>query len=352
MSNSPPVTFTPEAAERIARAVRWVEQHGMRQQPSCPPLDLSPAVQLVKATSGTADGDGHYPGVPTAWDENAGSWIEYDAVKVKPSDGEALTSGERYPCHPVGYTSGGDALYLTLAKHAGAVSEITVEAVDGTPSYTGISTLKVDETDGLTITNPAAGVVRLDIEATGPSQNGIVTYSTQIIDGLKSLRDGIHVFSDHFGSQVVSVCASDSLYGADLTFGLSSNRAYASLEGYFSGHGYLVAATYYDTPAHLYPRTLWLMGNDEFRLYKGDGAGGFNYDDVRIIAGHYSTTDGAGVDVPGGTATTGGLTFREGLYVSGAASGGVWGSITGTLSSQTDLQSALVQQRVKGWMGV
>lgn len=40
---------------------------------------------------------------------------------------------------------------------------ITVEEVDGTPSYTGITTIRFDQADGFVVTNPSAGVARIDL---------------------------------------------------------------------------------------------------------------------------------------------------------------------------------------------
>lgn len=65
----------------------------------------------------------------------------------------------------------------------------------------------------------------------------------------------------------------------------------------------------------------------------------FNFSQAVRGNGGFQSSDGSS----GGTNTTGGLTFKNGLYISGSISGGgsTWGSITGTLSSQTDLQTAL-----------
>ena len=39
---------------------------------------------------------------------------------------------------------------------------LTVEAVSGTPTYTSIETIRFDESDGFAVTQPAAGIVRID----------------------------------------------------------------------------------------------------------------------------------------------------------------------------------------------
>lgn len=40
---------------------------------------------------------------------------------------------------------------------------VTVEEADGSPQYTGISTLRFDQADGFVVTNPGAGIARIDM---------------------------------------------------------------------------------------------------------------------------------------------------------------------------------------------
>lgn len=70
---------------------------------------------------------------------------------------------------------------LFLAPAAG----LAADTVDGSPSYTGITTLRFDEADGFSLTNPAAGVLRIDILAATASQAGIVSTTTQTFGGDK-----------------------------------------------------------------------------------------------------------------------------------------------------------------------
>lgn len=62
---------------------------------------------------------------------------------------------------PVARTKFGAWVVTGLEGDGGGIG-ITVEEVDGSPSYTGITTMRVDQADGLTVTNPAAGVARID----------------------------------------------------------------------------------------------------------------------------------------------------------------------------------------------
>lgn len=132
------VVFTPEAGERVARAVRWVE--GQRGRPGAP-AGLASVAETVwaRVTSGTADGDGYYPGVVTLYAAADEAWSDYSAVKVAPLNGETLTSGTRYAVRPSGRTAAGEELYTVIGTTVAAVAATAsmvkaasdVEASDG-----------------------------------------------------------------------------------------------------------------------------------------------------------------------------------------------------------------------------
>lgn len=185
------VAWDERSADRIADAVKWVERdRSLRAPPSGPGHSVEPV--YVRTTSGTADGDGHYPGVITLYSGNAAAWTEYSAVKLRPPNGETLTDNTRYAARPAGRTSGGDELYTAMMGPGGG-GGITVREVDLTPSYSGITTLEFDQADGITVTNPSAGVARIDITAaaalsvweidnsTFPPEEDTVTNVTAII---------------------------------------------------------------------------------------------------------------------------------------------------------------------------
>jgi hypothetical protein len=44
----------------------------------------------------------------------------------------------------------------------GGAASLTVEEVDGAPSFTSISTLRFDQVDGFAISQPGAGIARID----------------------------------------------------------------------------------------------------------------------------------------------------------------------------------------------
>jgi hypothetical protein len=51
----------------------------------------------------------------------------------------------------------------TLRQEGGAGSSLTVQEVDGAPVVANVTTLQVDQSDGIVLTDLGAGVVRLDL---------------------------------------------------------------------------------------------------------------------------------------------------------------------------------------------
>lgn len=75
----------------------------------------------------------------------------------------------------------------------GGSGSLTVTTVDGSPSYTGITTLRLDEADGFVLTNPSAGIARIDIADASTSQTGVVNTTTQTFGGDKTFNDDVFV---------------------------------------------------------------------------------------------------------------------------------------------------------------
>ena len=76
---------------------------------------------------------------------------------------------------------------ITFAKRM----QLTVRELDGSPSYSGIVTLTLDQADGFIVSQPAAGEVRVDIDGASATQAGIVTLGTQTWAGFKKFQDNI-----------------------------------------------------------------------------------------------------------------------------------------------------------------
>lgn len=156
-------------AELVEMLRWWKGRRGLLDRLAGPPITVEPV--HVKTTSGTADGDGNYPGVVTLWSASDAAWQEYaTAVKLRPPNGETLANNTRYPARPAGRTAGGDELYVMLSGTGVTGGSITVEESDGSPSYANISTVRfpaaganVLAVGSVVLTNPSAGVALVSL---------------------------------------------------------------------------------------------------------------------------------------------------------------------------------------------
>ncbi len=220
------VVFTPAAADRIGRATRWVEARRQAgREPAGPGRGVEPV--WARVTSGTADGDGYYPGVITLRAGDDGSWSDYSAVKVGPLNGETLTNAARYAVRPSGRTSAGDELYTVIGATV-AAGTIAVEAADGTPAYASVTKVTFDQGDGFSLTNPGTGVVAVDLLPATESQAGIVSTAAQTFGGRKSFPDGT------VAGDVAVVCSTDG------------NGVYGVVGGAYCVSAYRIAAENHD----------------------------------------------------------------------------------------------------------
>ena len=101
------------------------------------------------------------------------------------------TTDARLPVGTNGYYLVADSAETTGLKWVAASSTITTDTVDGSPSYSSIGTLRFDEADGFVLTNPTAGVTRIDIAAATDTQAGVVSTTTQFFGGVKYFSDDI-----------------------------------------------------------------------------------------------------------------------------------------------------------------
>ena len=70
---------------------------------------------------------------------------------------------------------------------------LTVSEVDLAPSYTSITTVRFDQADGFVVSQPAAGIARIDIQAANGTVNaGVVSTTTQGFGGDKSFQDKVY----------------------------------------------------------------------------------------------------------------------------------------------------------------
>lgn len=76
--------------------------------------------------------------------------------------------------------------------------DLTVQEVDGSPSYSGISTLEFHQRDGFVVANPSAGTARITIQPATVTQYGIVTNLDQVWTGKKGIDTSIGANEDSF----------------------------------------------------------------------------------------------------------------------------------------------------------
>src|SRR5262249_10501093 len=99
---------------------------------------------------------------------------------------------------------GGDFQRVYLVKGVFLVS-LTVQEVDGSPSYPGVTTLLFDQADGFVVSQPAANQARIDLQEASLTQVGIVSLSAQ------SMGAGAKYFSDKVGIGTASPLANSAL---------------------------------------------------------------------------------------------------------------------------------------------
>jgi len=134
----------------------------------------------IQDTLFISDSDGAggiVPGVRIEADAGAGPYTE-------------IRSGASTPWNLTLPTTGGTVDYVLRTDGSGTTSwvaqsgggSITVEDEDGVPSYTGITKISFDQTDGFAITNPFAGEAQIDMP------NVVFTDNTQSITGQKTFE--------------------------------------------------------------------------------------------------------------------------------------------------------------------
>lgn len=195
----------------------------------------------------------------------------------------------------------GDLVYDFMAPDgtlAGGDSIAVVEEVDGSPSYTAISTLRFDSADGFVVTQPGTGIARVDIAAATASQAGVVSTTTQTIGGIKTFQSSYTAFTAGGDPDVGQIYLG---FYADVPIATVRGSAYTLLLTAYVG-----ALTYYTR--------LDMVGTDGVALLSSmtDGS---TYQNTA-----YAVVDSAGNNHTGAYASVSGLVFKGGLYISGALS--------------------------------
>jgi hypothetical protein len=149
-------------SERTLRGLkRLIRAEGERRTPDAQPLATSQQVAYVTITG--AEDSGYFPANATLWNSVDEAWDDFGAVwcfaavgAIDPDDASVEYLGLRFG----DFTIGGDTRPVFVVGGAGSS---TVEELDGTPAYSGITRFIFDQTDGFALSQPAANQVRIDL---------------------------------------------------------------------------------------------------------------------------------------------------------------------------------------------
>lgn len=266
-----------------------------------------PAYALYESGDGT-------PAVGETWGAGNGSWKlrkdeagfricgDPDAttgivpVERAPGSGSGLTSPLTTKGDLWGYTTtdarvpvGSNGQVLTADStqspgvkwaSAGILGGFTVRSMTGSPIYTSIDTLRFDAADGFSLSNPSAGIARIDLLEAAPSQAGVVSTGDQDWEGEKTFYRTAHFISGADGDT------------ADFTYG-HFDEVYA---GFVDATGSVTANS-----ANVAGLTI------SMRVFDGLNTGDGDYNSAFWVAGaaSYSTVADRHVRFFGGYSPTG-----------------------------------------------
>src|SRR5262245_37625332 len=268
-------------------------------------------IRVVDAVTFTNDADGAAA---------AGSPGSFPALEDNGNDVPVGTVVRLFPAH------GPEAFRFSYAAAAGGGGggTITVQEVDLAPTLTGISTLRFDQADGFVVSQPAAGIARIDMAGATYSQAGTVYPGSQVWQGDK----GIERDADSFGGDYGFYLKNTGVDGGNVGFVILLAD---------STSGYTTAA---------YRAALTFSSSLGAVSLVGDMVDGRLVIDLgeKFPSGRYelAVRGDDGQIHNGGSATVGGMTFVKGLYISGAPTttdSAVWRFSSTVPSSPTDPSS-------------
>jgi hypothetical protein len=189
---------------RVGRVVKRVEHEHYNDLPQGGQDSArTPQVEIIRITS-TTQVAGRYPGKVVQFESGAGTYADLGDCWVVDVAGGALAVA-RYPARRVGDTNGRSVFLAGAPGSAGGSLE--VKEADGSPDYTGITIIQVDQVTGFLLTQPGAGQAKLAMLSASSSQIGVVDLSAQTlgagtkkVDSLKvgttaSLPSGVEIFA-------------------------------------------------------------------------------------------------------------------------------------------------------------
>lgn len=193
--------FGREGAEQAKEVLKRVSHTPRgKVQPHRPvrgPQPIFASCQIIN----TNTTNGYYPANVVVWDPDAQTWGQPNNTASAvwlyfPDPPGSLANSDVFPiCKGIG-TKPEDG--VPIFGHAGAegISEggggtITVEEQDGSPSYSSINTVQINQADGFVLTNPTNGKALISIDDASVSGPGIVSTGAQEFNGSKTFDDGV-----------------------------------------------------------------------------------------------------------------------------------------------------------------
>lgn len=202
------------------------------------------------------------------------------------------------------YTSGPLQIALVFIQGVGSSGSsstgISIAEVDGTPTYSDVLSITVDQSDGFRLTQPGgAGTARLDIAPASATDTGVITTGTQDIVGDKT-----------FYSQINILAGGDGVY-------IYNSGDYGELR-----YNELL---FQDSAAHIIGRVKYVAGT--MSLWAGtnsltiDSADAYFTSGFKVYATNWGHRTALGVHIDGlssdgSTVHTGGMIFKGGVLTS------------------------------------
>jgi hypothetical protein len=232
---------------------------------------------------------------------------------------QEVAVGSLVKLYPKGWEGGLPA--YEFAGTIGTAPGASITVSDGTTDYPGTQTITVDPAEGFALSGLGIDSVQIMLLAASATRQGTVSTTTQAFAGDKTFNDDVTVLGDFINTGSARVVATNPSFSLWYTYASSDLRVWQAQ-----------VCTDIDTSptGQTIPSGL---GISEYSLTTENSAGlavrhiGTATHVIAFAASGtagYSIVQGA-TRYDGGTATTGGLTFRGGLYVSGTASGGTPG---------------------------
>lgn len=192
-----PGILTTKSAKVLNELARAVEQH---ESLLVPRDQNNPVYERFPAKITAVDGSGNYTWTEQFYtsagvyeDKTNGRSGSPSNQPAKERNGATLYTFPQYAVLQSRVVVDGVFIYEFDASAATFSLGVLADTVDGSPSYSATRTLRFDEADGFSLSQPSANVARVDMLPATASQAGIVSTVLQVLAGVKSFVDGINL---------------------------------------------------------------------------------------------------------------------------------------------------------------